>query len=106
MMKKSDSSERSPLLPSTCSSTVRFYAEDDVVSEPECDQSDAGAGGARRCRGWMSGGEAGGDSDAEYLSSASRSSRTLPNNAPAPFVYLGLCCAVLAGLCFTSRSIN
>ena len=41
------------------------------------------------------------DSDGEYLGSSR--SRTLANNAPQPFVYLGFCCAILAGLCFTSR---
>ena len=35
-----------------------------------------------------------------------RSGRTLANNAPAPFVYLGLLCAILAGLCFTSRFVK
>ena len=44
------------------------------------------------------------DSDGEYLTS-SRSNRTLPNNAPQPFVYLGFCCAILAGLCFTSSNV-
>jgi hypothetical protein len=43
------------------------------------------------------------DSDAEYMSD--RSTRTLPNNAPQPFVYLGFCCAILAGLCFTSSNV-
>ena len=43
------------------------------------------------------------DSDGEYLSD--RSTRTLPNNAPQPFVYLGFCCAILAGLCFTSSNV-
>merc|ERR1712086_40048 len=42
------------------------------------------------------------DSDGEYLT---RSTRTLPNNAPQPFVYLGFCCAILAGLCFTSSNV-
>eukprot|EP00092_Neocalanus_flemingeri_P028118 GFUD01030538.1.p1 GENE.GFUD01030538.1~~GFUD01030538.1.p1 ORF type:complete len:411 (-),score=91.10 GFUD01030538.1:126-1358(-) len=45
------------------------------------------------------------DSDGEYLSSASRTSRTLPNNAPVPFVYLGYLCAILAGICFTSSNV-
>ena len=91
-------------------SGVRFYTVDDVISDhddlPRLNStlvdSDTGArrpGGT--CRSWISGGE-GGESDAEYRS-ASRASRTLPNNAPVPFVYLGLCCAILAGLCFTSR---
>ena len=106
--------ERSPLL---ARNSVRFYTSDDVIndedntSEPEATRPGAGA-----CRSWVSRE----DSDAEYMSSASRSpfsviimkkltyfvhrsSRTLPNNAPAPFVYLGLLCAILAGLCFTSR---
>merc|ERR1712086_9065 len=42
------------------------------------------------------------DSDGEYLT---RSTRTVPNNAPQPFVYLGFCCAILAGLCFTSSNV-
>ena len=42
----------------------------------------------------------------DYLSHIiSRSSRTLQNNAPAPYVYLGLLCAILAGLCFTSSNV-
>ena len=48
-------------------------------------------------------GERGGEAElGGYTSSASR---TLPNNAPQPFVYLGFMCAVLAGLCFTSSNV-
>ena len=43
-------------------------------------------------------------SDAEFFGDARPITSNLPNAAPAPFVYLGFCCAVLAGLCFTSRS--
>jgi len=92
-------SERSPLL---ARNSVRFYTSDDVIndgdnhSEPEATRPGSGA-----CRSWVSGE----DSDAEYMSFAPRSSRTLANNAPAPFVYLGLLCAILAGLCFTSSNV-
>jgi len=41
------------------------------------------------------------DSDGEY----NRSRRYLPNDATDPFVYLGFCCAILAGLCFTSSNV-
>ena len=56
--------ERSPLL---ARNSVRFYTSDDVIndgdnhSEPEATRPGAGA-----CRSWV-------DSDAEYMSSASRS---------------------------------
>ena len=43
-------------------------------------------------------------SDTEFFGDARPITSNLPNAAPAPFVYLGFCCAVLAGLCFTSRS--
>ena len=104
MLRKSDSSncEKAPLLNpgSSTGGHVRFYTTDDVVSD-NTGANDEEEGRTRRpsCRSWVSGV----DSDAEYLSSASRSSRTLPNNASPPFVYLGLCCAIIAGLCFTSR---
>ena len=42
-------------------------------------------------------------SDAEFFGDVRPITSNLPNAAPAPFVYLGFCCAVLAGLCFTSR---
>jgi len=44
------------------------------------------------------------DSDGEFLTS-NRHSRYLPNNAAQPFVYLGYCCSILAGLCFTSGNV-
>ena len=59
--------ERSPLL---ARNSVRFYTSDDVIndgenlSEPEATRPGAGA-----CRSWVSAA----DSDAEYMSSASRS---------------------------------
>merc|ERR1711994_911854 len=42
------------------------------------------------------------DSDAEYPPTNNRSSRY---DSPQPFVYLGYCCAILAGLCFTSSNV-
>ena len=89
-------SERSPLL-SSSSKSVKFYVGEEVVPLPD---------ERRSCvldpRSWRRDVE----SDAEYVSSESRgASRTLPNNAPAPFVWLGLCCAILAGLCFTSSNV-
>jgi len=44
-------------------------------------------------------------SDAEFFGDARPITSNLPNAAPAPFVYLGFCCAVLAGLCFTSSNV-
>ena len=102
MLRKSESGENAPLLSQGSSGGhVRFYTTDDVISDNIGASDDEDEGRTRRpsCRSWVSGV----DSDAEYLSNASRSSRTLPNNASPPFVYLGLCCAIIAGLCFTSR---
>ena len=45
-------------------------------------------------------------SDAEFFGDVRPITSNLPNAAPAPFVYLGFCCAVLAGLCFTSRFLS
>ena len=42
------------------------------------------------------------DSDAEYPTTNNRSTRC---DSPQPFVYLGYCCAILAGLCFTSSNV-
>ena len=42
------------------------------------------------------------DSDAEYPTTNNRSTRY---DSPQPFVYLGYCCAILAGLCFTSSNV-
>jgi len=43
--------------------------------------------------------------DSTYLNRNRRNSRLLQNNVPQPFVYLGYCCAILAGLCFTSSNV-
>jgi len=98
-------SENSPLLQPSVSHNVRFYTSEDISDETP-PKGDDGLVDERirrpSCRSWMSGAD---ESDAEYMSSVSRSSRTLPNNAPAPYVLLGLCCAVLAGLCFTSSNV-
>jgi len=44
-------------------------------------------------------------SDVEFFGDVRPITSNLPNAAPAPFVYLGFCCAVLAGLCFTSSNV-
>lgn len=103
--------ESSPLLQTPVTHNVRFYTTEDISDEVPPQEGDGNDGNAEErirrpsCRSWMSGADV---SDAEYMhdmSNASRTSRTLPNNAPAPFVLLGLCCAVLAGLCFTSSNV-
>ena len=43
--------------------------------------------------------------DSIYSDRNARNTRLLPNNVPQPFVYLGYCCAILAGLCFTSSNV-
>ena len=100
-------SERSPLLSSSSQKTVKFYVGEEIVPVSGSEQEER-----RSClldpRSWGPRATVGAgdvESDAEYLSSESRASRTLPNNAPAPFVWLGLCCAILAGLCFTSSNV-
>lgn len=48
------------------------------------------------------------DSDVEGCVSAPEQvpiTANLPNAAPAPYVYLGFACAVLAGICFTSSNV-
>jgi len=41
----------------------------------------------------------------ETDSETNRSDRYLPRYTPEPLVYLGYCCAILAGLCFTSSNV-
>ena len=104
-------SERTPLLSSSKSKTVKFYVGDEALSCPEVpEDTERRPRCLLRPSSWESPDRAEEEveSDAEFLAGdtrASRASRTLPNNAPAPFVWLGLCCAVIAGLCFTSSNV-
>ena len=108
-------SERTPLLSSSKSKTVKFYVGDEALSCPEVSQEpERRQSCLLRPSSWGGPGQSAqrreeeGESDAEFLASPAsqrRASRTLPNNAPAPFVWLGLCCAVIAGLCFTSSNV-
>jgi len=91
-------SEKTPLLESKAR-TVQFYVREEVETT---DRRDTSCLLRPSSWTWRAGDV---ESDAEYLSTESRASRTLPNNAPAPFVWLGLCCAILAGLCFTSSNV-
>ena len=104
-------SERTPLLSSSKSKTVKFYVGDEALNCPEVsEESERRQRCLLRPSSWGSPDrrEEEVESDAEFLAGdtrAARASRTLPNNAPTPFVWLGLCCAILAGLCFTSSNV-
>jgi len=94
-----DAEKQSETAPLLTSSGARLYTSDDVL-HAEASPPRA-RGRLAPCRSWVSGA---GDSDAEYQDTNTRS-RTLPNEASTPFVYLGLACAILAGLCFTSSNV-
>merc|ERR1712079_829319 len=87
--------ETTPLLPPG-DNTRGSYTLEETIREPALPRKESYCSLALPPRDWEE------DSDAEYPPTNNRSSRY---DSPQPFVYLGYCCAILAGLCFTSSNV-